>query len=211
MKSSGPLSSLKFYTTFGHRKNAPPAPRRTFWLWLSLALAVLTIMGVVGIVILTVRTYRTDFETTQLPPFRQNLTLDLSTDRFQVGDAGSILVALGNPAEQQVTIKRIQVTVPPRFLDAFTIDDPLANVERRPDSSGTITYRNISILPGGQAALAIPLQAERAGNYDGEIALTLDLAVPVKTPAWYMPLDEHGYYVLTLQRSIARELRVVLK
>lgn len=210
MKTNGPSSSLKYYTTFGQQRRARGGRRGRSRLWLWLALGIIALIGVAGLVILTVRTLRSDFETTRLPPFKQNLTLDFTGSRFQVGDKASIVVALGNPGRQTITIKRVQVGVPASFLNAFIVDDARATIDRGTDSIATVTYRNISVAPGGTASLAIPLQASRTGNYQSQIQVQLDVSVPVAATSWYMPLDEQGNYLLTLQRSITREIAVVL-
>jgi hypothetical protein len=203
------MSSVKFYRTFGQSKGM----RRRWRMpaWMALAIAIFAILAAAGIMILLTRTYRTDFENRSMPPYNQNVAFALSGTRFRVGDTGYLTLRLNNPGAQTIRVKSLELDVPPRFLDAFTVDDVNASVQRAADSSGTVTYANIKVLPGTEAAVTVPMHATQAGNFGGEIQLTLQLAVPVPNHPWFINVDRDGNYIMTLHRSINRELTIVPK
>jgi hypothetical protein len=208
-KSEVSAQKYRFYTTFG--KIVPASNRRRqVWPWLAGILALVAVYGLGTLAVLLLQTFRTDFQNTRLPPYDKNLTFELGAGRFAVGETGQIAIDLTNPGPQEVTVRRLEVQVPPRFLDAFVVDDGRCRVERRADSSGTITCPTGVTLPGQkQQAFNIPVQAASAGNYDGQIRLRIELAVPAKTHPWYVPVDAQGNYQMVLERARRLDLRIV--
>ncbi len=203
-------TNYRFYRTFGHAGASQGRPRRV-WPWLvAAALLLVALYGLMTLGYLLLQSFRADYENTRLPPYDKNLIFSLSSSRLAVGESGRIGIELANPGQQDITVRGVEVDVPPRFLDAFVVDDGRCKVERRPDASGTIRCPAGTVLhPGAKEIFDIAIQAGSPGNYDGVMRLRLALTVPALAHPWYRPTDAVGNYNMALDQARGIEVRIV--
>ncbi len=222
---------IKFYRTFGQARrprvsDAPEVPgtagsqdqeraraesaavRSGLPRWLALALVPIVALSIVSVIVLFLNVYRGDYKNTRMIAFERSLNFWLQGDEFRVGQRSAISLTLSNPLAQPVTVNRAEIHLPARFLEAFTVDAPRCRTQPKADGSGIVTCENLNVPANKNYAFTVPVVASKAGNYDGELSLALELAVPAADHPWYVSVDSAGNYALVLQRARTLDLRI---
>lgn len=84
------------------------------------------------------------------------------------GNRTTLSISLHNNINQSITTEDMKLTLPDRFFDGFIVDYPTSPAFKA-QSDGVLTFGGVQIASSQTVTLTVPLVANNAGNYTGEI------------------------------------------